>query len=144
LRERRYAWMLGSLTVLFALRVVGQALQRWAPQPFLPAFDEFQGSGVPYGLLLSIQIVLLLLMARVTRRIATGASRPSRRAARVLGWAGGVYMTGSLLRIVAGVVLPDAPAWFSTWVPAFFHVVLAGFVLTLALYHAGDASAVRT
>lgn len=53
----------------------------------------------------------------------------------MLAWIGGVYMLGSLLRIVVGLVLPTAPAWFSTWIPALFHVVLAGFMLTLSYYH---------
>lgn len=51
---------------------------------------------------------------------------------RVLLWIGGLYMAGSLLRIAVGLVVPGAPAWFSTWIPALFHVVLAGYVLTLA------------
>jgi len=50
----------------------------------------------------------------------------------VLLWIGGIYMAGSLLRIAVGLAVPGAPAWFSTWIPALFHVVLAGYVLTLA------------
>ena len=41
-------------------------------------------------------------------------------------------MAGSLLRIAVGIAVPAAPAWFSTWIPALFHLVLAGYVLTLA------------
>jgi uncharacterized membrane protein len=39
-----------------------------------------------------------------------------------------------MVRIVVGLALPDAPPWFRTWIPALFHLVLAGFVLVLALY----------
>jgi len=41
----------------------------------------------------------------------------------------------SVGRIVVGLSVPAAPAWFSTWIPAVFHVVLAAYVLTLAHYH---------
>jgi hypothetical protein len=51
---------------------------------------------------------------------------------RVLLWIGGIYMVGSLLRIAVGLAVPGASAWFSTWIPALFHVVLAGYVLALA------------
>jgi hypothetical protein len=51
---------------------------------------------------------------------------------RALLWFGAVYMAGSLLRIVVGIALPGAPAWFTAWIPAAFHLVLAGYVLVLA------------
>ena len=134
-RCRRYALLLGSLTLLFALRVAAQALQRWAPVDWLPSFGNFQGSGIPYWLLLSIQVLLLAMMIAVTGDVEAGQRRRNPRASLMLKWIGGVYMTGSLGRIAVGLALPDAPSWFTTWIPAIFHVVLATFVLTLAAYH---------
>ena len=118
------------------MRALGQAVQRWTPQPFLPPFDAFQGSDLPYWLLLSSQLLILALMIGVTSRVWWGALRKSPRSARVLGWVGSLYMTGSIVRLAIGFAVPEAPAWFTTWIPALFHVVLAGFVLTLAAYHA--------
>ena len=141
-RCRRYAWALGTLTALFALRVAGQALQRWTPLEALPAFGEFQGSGMPYWLLLTVQLFILALMASITQDVAAGTRRRNPRAARLLGWIGAIYMAGSLGRIVAGLVLTDPPPWFTAWIPALFHVVLAGFVVTLAAYQATSARAV--
>jgi hypothetical protein len=43
-------------------------------------------------------------------------------------------MLGSVLRIGVGLLVPAAPPWFSTWIPATLHLVLAGYVLTLALH----------
>jgi hypothetical protein len=126
---------LWTLSLLFALRVLGQAVQHWAPQPFLPPFDKFQGSSLPYGLLLSAQILILAAMVLLSWRVQTGKLAPSPRAARGLTWAGGIYMAASLGRIAVGLAVPVAPDWFRTWIPATFHVVLAGFVLTLAVYH---------
>src|SRR5215211_7170591 len=88
---RGYAAVLWTLSLLFVLRVAGQALQRWAPQPFLPPFDSFQGSSLPYGLLLAAQLAIIAFMASVSWRVAMGTLRASRRVGRVLTWIGGFY-----------------------------------------------------
>ncbi len=134
-KRATYTASLWMLTILFAMRVFGQALQRWAPQPFLPPFDAFQGSNLPYWLLLSVQLVILVVMIVVARRVQTGLLAPSARAGTVLALVGWIYMTLSVGRIAVGLSAPAAPAWFSTWIPAVFHVVLAAYVLTLAHYH---------
>lgn len=95
-----YAIACGSLSALFAARVPGQAVQRWAPQPWLPPFDAFQGSRLPYWLLLFPQLVILMAMLGVARRIQMDRLRPSRRAGRWLAGAGTAYMAGALGRIV--------------------------------------------
>jgi hypothetical protein len=41
------------LSAMFAARVLGQLLQRWMPQPFLPPAEALQGSSLPYTALLS-------------------------------------------------------------------------------------------
>jgi hypothetical protein len=110
-------------------------VQKWFPQPYLPAFGEFQGSGIPYWILLSVQIVILAAMGHVSWRVQRGLLQPKRRKGVVLRALGGVYMTGSVARIVVGVSLPDAPSWFTAWIPALFHVAIASFVLVLASYH---------
>jgi hypothetical protein len=120
---------------LFAVRVLGQALQRWMPQPFLPPFQAFQGSQLPYSTLLSAQVVILAAMLRIAWRAQRRTLVPSRVAGTRLAWAGGIYMAASLCRIAIGLTVTGAPAWFSTWIPAAFHVVLAGFVVTLAVHH---------
>jgi hypothetical protein len=134
-RRATYAASLWLLTVLFAMRVFAQALQRWAPQPLLPPFDAFQGSNLPYWLLLSVQLVILVVMIVVARRVQTGSLAPRTRAGTVLTLVGWIYMTLSVGRIAVGLSVPTAPGWFSTWIPAVFHVVLAAYVLTLAYYH---------
>ena len=132
---KSYARVLWSLSSLFALRVLGQAVQRWAPQDFLPAFGAFQGSDLPYWLLLSAQLVIFAAMAFASWRVQSGRLVLGGRAGKALAWAGGVYMAVALARVLVGLTLPAAPDWFRTWIPAMFHIVLAAFVLTLALYH---------
>jgi hypothetical protein len=130
----RHVALLWLLTAFFATRVAGQAIQLWLPQPFLPAFDAFQGSDLPYSILLSTQLLILAAMARTAWKAQAGDLRPAPRAVAVISWLGAIYMVGSLARIAVGLAVPDSPSWFRAWVPAGFHVVLAGFVLTLALH----------
>ena len=135
-RSSGNAVLLWLLSALFFLRVAGQAVQRWAPQPYLPRFDDFQGSSLPYWVLLSTQLAILATMVALAWRVQRGLFRPTPRAATLLAWAGGIYMAVSASRIVIGLAIPSAPAWFSTWIPAVFHLVLAGYALTLAKSHA--------
>lgn len=137
-----YGAALAALSLLFALRIAGQALQRWAPQPFLPDFASFQGSSLPYPLLLSAQLVILALMSRVTYLVCAGQHQSTPRATRTLWWLGAIYMIASLTRMAAGFAYAHASAWFTAWIPAFFHVVLAGFLLTLAAAPARTAARV--
>lgn len=135
---RGYTFVMWALCLLFALRVAGQALQLWLPQPFLPPFHAFQGSNLPYWLLLTAQLAILAVMARLAWRMQMGTLLPRRRLARALAWTGGIYMTGSLARLMIGVAVPAAPSWFTAWISGFFHLVLAAFVLALAAYHGQD------
>ncbi len=135
LGERCCALLLWLFATLFAWRVAGQALQYWDAQAFLPPAHAFQGSKLPYWLLLPAQLAILAVMLRLAWRVQQRKLVPSRRTGRMLAWAGGAYMALSLTRIALGLVLPDAPAWFRAWIPALFHVVLSGFVLTLYRYH---------
>ena len=134
--NRFFSRILATFAGLFALRILAQALQRWAPVPFLPPFEAFQGSNMPYALLLSIQLAILAMMVGITSRVHWGALRKNARSGRVLVWLGGLYLVGSLARLGVGLAMPEAGAWMRASIPAFFHVVLAAFVLTLAAYHA--------
>ena len=127
------AALLWTLIALFALRVLGQAVQRWWPHSFLPPFDAFQGSGLGYPLLLSAQLIILALLVRAALRVGAGRFGPGPRQRRILTGFGALYMAGSVLRIAIGLALPAAPHWFTAWIPAFFHLVLATFVIILAL-----------
>jgi hypothetical protein len=128
---------------LFALRVLAQAIQHFVPQSFLPPFDAFQGSRLPYPLLLSAQTVILAGMAVICRRVLTGSLKRRGRASAALSWMGSAYMAASVLRIAIGLAISAAPAWFRAWIPGVFHLVLATFFLSAArLYASGRPSAI--
>ena len=122
--EALSTFLLWLLTFLFSLRVAGQAIQRWAPQSWLPPFDAFQGSNLPYWFLLSVQLAILAAMAFYNLRRPAGG--------RVLFWLGVIYMTGSLARIAVGLAVPDAHPWFRAWISGVFHIVLAAYLLVLS------------
>jgi hypothetical protein len=131
---RPQSFILWLLTVLFAVRVAGQAIQAWWPQPFLPPFRDFQGSHLAYPVLLTSQLLILAVMLRWSWKVQRGTA-PSARAAAALLWCGALYMAASLARLAIGLEFPAAPPWFSAWISGVFHLVLAGFVLTLAASH---------
>ncbi len=133
-RRRKYALVLWLLCLLFALRVLGQGIQFWTTVPWLPGFESFQGSGMPYWALLSAQALILVVVAHASWRVQRGMVEPRRERGGVLLWLGGIYLAGSLGRIAVGLV-PGAPGWFRAWIPGAFHVVLACYVVTLGAYH---------
>lgn len=127
--------LLAVLTLAFALRVAAQALQYWSPLAALPPFADFQGSNLPYSVLLASQLLILALMAATCVRVHRQTLVVHRRTGTLLLWLGGLYMAGSVARILIGMSVADAPAWFRAWISGVFHLVLAGFVLTLGLVH---------
>lgn len=126
------AW---ALCALFMLRVCAQAIQVWAPQPLLPRFQEFQGSSIPYWILLPLQLGIVCIMVTCSWRMQRRTLTVSKRTGTVLLTGGSIYLVGSITRLMIGLFLPGAPAWFSAWIPAIFHVVLAAFVLEVGAYH---------
>jgi hypothetical protein len=123
------------LSVLFSLRVLGQAVQRCLPQPWLPPFAAWQGSSTPYPLLLSIQLVILGAMATASHGAWHGCTIARRGAVKWVAGLGAIYMTIALARIAIGIGIEAAPAWFRAWISGAFHVVLAAFLLASAGYH---------
>src|SRR5712692_6838903 len=65
----REAWVLWSLSVLFLLRVVGQVLVVFVGVTFLPPSPEWYSGLLPYPLLLPVQVVILILMARANSSV---------------------------------------------------------------------------
>jgi len=127
--------LLFLLTSLFFIRVLGQAVQYWYPLTLLPPFGDFQGSSLPYTLLFSIQLIILFFMYWVAWKVRNRRLMPNLRIGRWLLVLGIIYMTGSVIRIAIGLVIIDAVAWFTSWIPAVFHVVLAAFILVMAMFH---------
>jgi hypothetical protein len=131
----RYGAVVQVLLLLFVLRVAGQFIQVWTPVGYLPALDQWQGSGISYPWLLFVQVVILVLVALLAVRLKRGRVMPHRKLGNALLIAGVVYFGVMLARLLLGLTLLSDHYWFNRYIPAFFHLVLAGIVLTLGDYH---------
>ena len=137
---RRYVpWML-LLAGLFGLRVVAQLAQAAYEVPFLPPFDDWQGSVIPYPALLATHAGILAAMVVVIARVRTDAIAPRPWKRQVCLAIGSAYLAVMAFRLVAGLTFLSDYAWFAQTLPTFFHIVLATFVLMLGRYLSKRAS----
>lgn len=131
---RRYLPCMLALAGLFVLRVLAQLIQAVRPVPFLPPFEAWHGAVLPYPLLVAVQIVVILMMVRILRQVQTDSIVPGQWKHRMCFVLGGIYFSFMGFRLCAGLTFLANHAWFSKSLPAFFHVVLAAFILTLGHY----------
>ena len=61
--------LLAFITVLFAGRVLGQALVAFVGVPWLPPMEQWFSGMIPYPPLLIIQLLMLMLMIKITTAI---------------------------------------------------------------------------
>ena len=128
------AALLGILLTLFVLRVVGQLLVVNGLAPFLPPMDAWQSGLLPYPFLLISQLVIVGILAAVCLQFMRGDGyfvQPRTWLATPLWVAGWIYVVGMVVRYAA--LRRDL-------IPVVFHMVLAGFLLTVAQYHRGRRS----
>jgi hypothetical protein len=144
--RRRYALVLGILTALFGLRVVGQPLTALVDVTFLPPFERWYSGVIPYPLLLPLQIALLALMIVIVRDTALGSgsfATLTRRTGRILRYSSYLYALVMVARYTVTMTLHSELRWFTGTTPIWFHFVLASFLFTLGHYHATRAAAER-
>ena len=132
--HRQYLPWMTALTALFTLRVIAQAAQWVGPVSFLPPLDAWQGSGLPYPVLLAFQLAIVALLVWSTLLVRADAVQPARWKHRACLALGGVYFGVMAFRLVAGLTFLAGAPWFSDPLPALFHVVLASFILLLGHY----------
>lgn len=142
--DRYFPWLL-VLFGLFVFRVLAQLVQSVTPVPLLPPFGAWHGAVMPYPLLVSFQLVVVVALAIVLWRVRGGAIVPRRWKYRVCFTLGGMYFCFMAFRLFAGLTLLSDTPWFAMTLPAFFHVVLAAFILLLGgyLYARSNAVMVR-
>lgn len=133
LHQRYLPWML-ALAALFVLRVLVQAVQWAGPVPFLPSFDTWQGSGLPYPALLASQVLIVALLARALVVVRSRSITPATWKHRACFVLGGAYFAAMAFRLAAGLTFLSDVGWFAESLPALFHLVLATFVLLFGHY----------
>jgi hypothetical protein len=133
----RYPLVLGACTLLFVLRVLGQALVAVRDVGFLPPFGEWYSGLLPYPLLLPVQIAMIALMLKIVRDVARGDGifvSLSPRIGTVLQVLGCIYFLGMIVRYVVTMVVHPELRWFTGTIPIWFHMVLAVFIFALGDY----------
>ena len=130
--------MLWLLLGLFCLRVLGQVLVAFWGVGFLPPMEEWYSGLIPYPILLPIQILIILLFAKVCLDFSRGRGffvEPRRVFGRGVLYFGYVYLAGMVLRYVIRMSLYPEERWFGGTIPIFFHWVLAAFVILFGRFH---------
>ena len=122
-----YGWLLLGLLLLFFLRV---AAQPNSPVTSLPPFETWQSGAVPYPLLVSLQLIILVACGRVVWSFLSGPVVPSGKNGRLLLVLGWVYFVAMGIRLLIGLTVAPNHFWFGAIVPTLFHLVLASSVLT--------------
>lgn len=140
----RHGPLLALITALFAGRVAGQALVAFGGVSWLPAMEQWFSGVIPYPSLLIIQLLMLVLMTKISGAIwrGTGAFavvRPHWSNFLVKFSAG--YAGLMALRYLLTMILHPEMRWFGQTIPIFFHFVLAGFIFVLGRYHEMTAHA---
>ena len=114
-----------ALSLAFLIRVAGQAVQRWFPLEFLPPFDAWQGSNMPYPALLACQIVVLALLGAAICSIVHRARALGTTTSRCVIAIGCGYFALMLVRLALGLTVLGDSAWFTAWISTLLHLDLA-------------------
>ena len=119
------------LCALFSVRVIAQLLQATYAVDWIPAFDAWHSGALPYPILLAAQVSIIGWMSFVLNKVRNQTIRPRRWKYRACLIFGGSYFAFMSFRWIAGMTFLAENAWFSRTIPAFFHLVIAGFILLL-------------
>ena len=120
---------------LFIVRVIAQPLSLVVDSPLLPRFESWHGGVLPYPALLLAQLLIIAWLARTAWRFSKGNVTPHRRRGVWVTAFGVVYFGGMLARLILGLTVMGESRWFTSYLPTFFHLVLASFVLLYGHFH---------
>jgi hypothetical protein len=141
--KRRAALVLTLLTLLFLLRVAGQALVAFTGVSWLPPMEAWYSGLLPYPILFPVQVVILAMQGVIDRAAwmrRPWLVRPRPRAGRVLRRLSYLYALGMAVRLaLTGTHM----------IPVVFHWILAAYLYIVARMWEAPAetavvSAVRT
>jgi hypothetical protein len=120
---------------LFLFRVIAQLIQKFYPQPFLPPFEAWYSGALAYQWLLTSQILIIAVMIWVLVGFVKNRVNAWRKLGLWLLALGSIYFIVMLLRLIAGYTFATGHPWLGAPIPAFFHIVLAAFVLIVGHFH---------
>jgi hypothetical protein len=135
----RHGPLLAVLTLLFFGRVLGQALVAFFSVRWLPAMHGWHSGLIPYSILLAIQLVMLVIMIKISWNISRGSGFFARRQpswSRYLVGFSAIYAGAMVLRYILTMIFLPEMRWLGGTIPVFFHFVLAAFLFTWGRFHA--------
>ncbi|MCB1498828.1 MAG: hypothetical protein KDK07_03405 [Bauldia sp.] len=130
-----HAAIAATFLLLFVFRVLAQLLQFFRPISALPPFEAWESGAIPYWLLVVAQVAIALVSGALIVSLFRRRLRPNRTVGIVLMTLGGLYLAGSLFRLVAGYTFLAETAFFDDHLPAYFHVVLACLLFTFGDFY---------
>lgn len=130
-----YAKWLWLCAGLFAFRVMAQVISLVFPTALLPAFESWHGGVLPYPALLTIQLLILFWLIRTAIQFSLNSQTPRRRIGLAVIIFASLYFIAMFLRLALGLTILSDNRWFSSYLPAFFHLVLASYLLLYGHFH---------
>jgi hypothetical protein len=128
----KWLWLCAGL---FAIRVIAQAVALVLPSDFLPTFESWHGGVLPYAVLLSTQLLILYWMVKTAKRFSLNAIQPRQRFGMLVTIFASFYFGIMLLRLILGLTILSEHRWFASYLPAFFHLVLACYLFLYGHFH---------
>jgi uncharacterized protein len=89
--------------------------------------------------LLGSQLIIIATVLAVIMHIQSGHYVCHSGRGKILLLSGGIYFTLMCLRFVLSITVLGSHPWFGATLPALFHMILAGFLLTLGMYELSSA-----
>jgi len=104
-------------------------------QIFLPDFESWHGGALSYPILLIAQVFILTWFVWTARRFSNSVISPNRRLGLIILIFSSLYFIVMLLRLLLGLTIMSEHRWFASYLPAFFHLVLASYLFLYAHFH---------
>jgi len=120
------------------MRILGQLLVALFDVSWLPPMEKWFSGVIPYPLLLVIQLLMVLLMCKITKEIWLNVGFYAEQRghwSQFLKRFSMVYAGSMVLRYLLTMMLQPEMRWFGGVIPITFHFVLAAFIFTLGDYH---------
>ncbi len=124
-------------TILLAGRVIGQ-LVVWTRAPrWLPPMEQWQSGLLPYPVLLTGQVVVLVLMMWIAADFSRGAGvfiQPLPRLGTAALWWSTLYASAMVVRYLVRMTRRPDQRWWGGTIPIIFHCVVAVFQFTFGWF----------
>ena len=133
--SQNYAKWLWLCAGLFAIRVIAQAISLVFSSEFLPNIESWHSGVLPYPPLLTTQLLILFWLVRTARKISLNSLRPRQRIGIIAIIFASLYFIIILLRLILGLTILSEHRWFASYLPAFFHLALAGYLFLYGHFH---------